>query len=209
MGATSAIDTRRIGWIDLGKMGLPIRERLAAQRFEVATLARNSEGPERATRANLQSASRIRSVVASADIVVSAVRDDAALLDIAFQARRLKETLHASQIFVEMSTVSPSAPRRVAEAMSAIWVRCISSVRVRLNGVGGARSFDGPSVLALPERRRVKDFYAVFTRKTFVVSDGAEARYLKLVLNSLVGGTSAFWRKPGPWVVREGWAMLR
>jgi 3-hydroxyisobutyrate dehydrogenase-like beta-hydroxyacid dehydrogenase len=112
MGATSAIDTRRIGWIDLGKMGLPIRERLAAQRFEVATLARNSEGPERATRANLQSASQIRSVVASADIVVSAVRDDAALLDIAFQAGRLKETLHASQIFVEMSTERPAASCR-------------------------------------------------------------------------------------------------
>lgn len=37
----------------------------------------------------------------------------------------------------------------------------------------------------------LKDFYAAFTRKTFVVGDGEEARYLKLVLNSLVGGTSA------------------
>ena len=107
--------------------GTPISERLAAQGFEVATLTRNPEGRERATRANLQSESNIGGVVASADIVVSAVSDDAALLDIAFQAGGLKETLDVSQIFVEISTLSPSASRRVAEAMSAIGVGYIRS----------------------------------------------------------------------------------
>ena len=53
MSAASVLDTRRIGWIGLGKMGLPICERLVAQGFEVATLTRNPEGRERATRANL------------------------------------------------------------------------------------------------------------------------------------------------------------
>jgi 3-hydroxyisobutyrate dehydrogenase-like beta-hydroxyacid dehydrogenase len=127
MGTASALDTRRIGWIGLGKMGLPICERLAAQGFEVATLTRNPEGRERATRANLQSESKIGGVVASADIVVSAISDDAALLDIVFQAGGLKETLDVSQIFVEISTVSPSASQRVAEAMSAIGVGYIRS----------------------------------------------------------------------------------
>jgi 3-hydroxyisobutyrate dehydrogenase-like beta-hydroxyacid dehydrogenase len=89
MGATSAIDMRRIGWIGLGKTGLPVCERHSAQGFEVATLTRNPEGRARATWANLQSESKIRGVVASADIVVSAVRDDAALLDIVFEAGRL------------------------------------------------------------------------------------------------------------------------
>jgi 3-hydroxyisobutyrate dehydrogenase-like beta-hydroxyacid dehydrogenase len=38
----------------------------------------------------------------------------------------------------------------------------------------------------------LRDFYAVFTRKTFRRRQGGEeARYLKLVLNSLVRGTSA------------------
>jgi 3-hydroxyisobutyrate dehydrogenase-like beta-hydroxyacid dehydrogenase len=64
-------------------------------------------------------------VVASANIVVSAISDDAALLDIVFKAGGLKETLHASQIFVEISTVSPNASRRVADAMSTIGVRYI------------------------------------------------------------------------------------
>ena len=89
MGATSAIDMRRIGWIGLGKTGLSVCERHAAQGLEVAKLTRNPEGRVRATCANLQSESQIRGVVAIADIVVSAVRDDAALLDIVFEAGRL------------------------------------------------------------------------------------------------------------------------
>jgi 3-hydroxyisobutyrate dehydrogenase-like beta-hydroxyacid dehydrogenase len=173
-------------------MGLPICERLAAQGFEVATLARNPEGRERATRANLQSESKIGGVVASADIVVSAVSDDAALLDIVFQAGGLKETLHASQIFVEISTVSPSVSRRVAEAMSAIgvgYIRSPVSGSTALAAQGALTAVISGPAGALTSLR---DFYAVFTRKTFRRRQGGEeARYLKLVLNSLVRGTSA------------------
>jgi 3-hydroxyisobutyrate dehydrogenase-like beta-hydroxyacid dehydrogenase len=191
MGTASALGTRRIGWIGLGKMGLPICERLAAQGFEVATLTRNPEGRERATRANLQSEAKIGGVVASADIVVSAISDDAALLDIVFQAGGLKETLDVSQIFVEISTVSPSASRRVAEAMSAIgvgYIRSPVSGSTALAAQGALTAVISGPAGALAS---LKDFYAAFTRKTFVVGDGEEARYLKLVLNSLVAGTPA------------------
>lgn len=37
----------------------------------------------------------------------------------------------------------------------------------------------------------MQDFYTCFTRKTFVVGKEEEARYLKLVLNAVVGATSA------------------
>jgi 3-hydroxyisobutyrate dehydrogenase-like beta-hydroxyacid dehydrogenase len=38
---------------------------------------------------------------------------------------------------------------------------------------------------------RLTNFFQAFTRKTFIVGSAEEARYLKLVLNTLVGGTSA------------------
>jgi 3-hydroxyisobutyrate dehydrogenase-like beta-hydroxyacid dehydrogenase len=188
MSMASALDTRRIGWIGLGKMGLPICERLVAQGFDVAALMRNPEGRDHPTSANLQSESKIGDVIASADVVVSAISDDAALLDIVFQAGGLKETLQASQIFVEISTVSPTTSRSVAEAMSAIGVHSIACVG--LNCVGRARAFTAVISGPVGAVAGLKDFYAAFTRKTFVV-EGEEAPYLKLVLNSLVGGTSA------------------
>jgi 3-hydroxyisobutyrate dehydrogenase-like beta-hydroxyacid dehydrogenase len=38
MSKATRPDKPRIGWIDLGKMGLPICERLAAQQFQLTTL---------------------------------------------------------------------------------------------------------------------------------------------------------------------------
>jgi 3-hydroxyisobutyrate dehydrogenase-like beta-hydroxyacid dehydrogenase len=191
MSTVTAPDKPRIGWIGLGKMGLPICERLAAQRFNVTTLTRNPEGRERAARANLQCDSAIRGVVDGAQIVVSAVSDDAALLDIVFKAGGLKETLNASQIFVEISTVSPDVSRRVADTMSAIgvdYIRSPVSGSTAMAAQGGLTAVISGPAGAL---ERLNDFYRAFTRKTFVVGQAEEARYLKLVLNSLVGATSA------------------
>jgi 3-hydroxyisobutyrate dehydrogenase-like beta-hydroxyacid dehydrogenase len=92
---------------------------------------------------------------------------------------------------VEISTVSPNVSRRVAEAMSAIgvdYVRSPVSGSTTMAAQGGLTAVISGPAGAL---ERLNDFYAAFTRKTFVVGQAEEARYLKLVLNSLVGGTSA------------------
>jgi 3-hydroxyisobutyrate dehydrogenase-like beta-hydroxyacid dehydrogenase len=188
---STAADTQRIGWIGLGKMGLPICERLAAQHFKVIALTRNPQGRDRAVRANLQGESSIRSVVDGAGIVVSAISDDSALADIVFSAGGLKEALSPSQIFVEISTVSPDVSRRVADAMSAIgvgYVRSPVSGSTALAAQGGLTAVISGPASAI---ERLGDFYRAFTRKTFVVGEADEARYLKLVLNTLVGGLSA------------------
>ncbi len=188
---STVADTRRIGWIGLGKMGLPICERLAAQGFEVTALTRNQHGRDRAARANLHGNSSIRGVVDGAQIVASAISDDAALTDIVFQAGGLTETLSRAQIFVEISTVSPDVSRRVAAAMSSIGV---DYVRSPISG-STALACQGTltAVLSGPPKaiERLSGFYQAFTRKTFVVGEEEESRYLKLVLNTLVGGTSA------------------
>jgi hypothetical protein len=127
MNTARAPEGAKIGWIGLGKMGLPICERLAAHAFTVTALTRSAGHRERAARAGIHSASAIAGAVDGAGIVVSAISDDAALLDIVFKAGGLKETLTASQTFVEISTVSPNASRRVAEAMAAIGVDYVRS----------------------------------------------------------------------------------
>jgi 3-hydroxyisobutyrate dehydrogenase-like beta-hydroxyacid dehydrogenase len=172
-------------------MGLPICVRLSARGFEVTALARNADGRDRAAQAGIRSGADLQSVVVGAQIVVSAISDDAALLDIVFRAGGLKETLSATQTFVEISTVSPEASRRVAETMTAIGV---DYVRSPVSGSTAlAAQGNLTALLSGPPKamERLTDFYEAFTRKTFLVGEGDEARYLKLVLNTLVGGTSA------------------
>jgi hypothetical protein len=62
MSKATTPDKPRIGWIGLGKMGLPICQRLAAQQFKLTTLTRNPEGRARADRGNLQGESKIGGV---------------------------------------------------------------------------------------------------------------------------------------------------
>jgi 3-hydroxyisobutyrate dehydrogenase-like beta-hydroxyacid dehydrogenase len=191
MNTARAPEGAKIGWIGLGKMGLPICERLAAKGFPVTALTRSGERRERATRAGVRSVSAIADTVDGADIFVSAISDDAALLDIVFKAGGLKETLTASQTFVEISTVSPNASRRVAEAMAAIGVDYVRSPVSGSTALAAQGSLT--AVVSGPPKaiEGLAVFYEAFTRKTFVVGDAEEARYLKLVLNTLVGGTSA------------------
>ena len=157
----------------------------------MTALARNAESRERAGHAGLRSEGALRSVVDGAQFVVSAISDDAALLDVVFKAGGLKETLNTTQTFVEISTVSPDASRRVAETMAAIGV---DYVRSPISG-STALAAEGhlTAVLSGPPKaiELLTDFYQAFTRKTFVAGEAEEARYLKLVLNTLVGGTSA------------------
>ena len=191
MNTARAPEGAKIGWIGLGKMGLPICERLAAHAFPVTALTRSAEHREQAARVGVRSASGIAGAVDGAGIVVSAISDDAALLDIVFKVGGLKETLTASQTFVEISTVSPNASRRVAEAMAAIGV---DYVRSPVSGSTAlAAQGNLTAVVSGPPKaiERLAVFYEAFTRKTFVVGEAEEARYLKLVLNTLVGGTSA------------------
>jgi 3-hydroxyisobutyrate dehydrogenase-like beta-hydroxyacid dehydrogenase len=123
------------------------------------------------------------------------------LLDVVLSPGGLRETLNRSQIFVETSTVSPDASRRVAEAMAAIgvdYVRSPLSGSTVLAAQGALTAvLSGPASAI----ERLNGFYEAFTRKTFVVGEAEEARYLKLVLNTMVGGASA--------LLAEGLAMGR
>jgi 3-hydroxyisobutyrate dehydrogenase-like beta-hydroxyacid dehydrogenase len=172
-------------------MGLPICERLAAHGFRVTALTRNHHSRDRAAEGHLDGQSSIRGVVDHASIVVSAVSDDAALLDIVFKTGGLKETLNAAKTFVDISTVSPEASRRVAEAMSAIgvdYIRSPVSGSTALAAQGNLTAVVSGPAKAI---ERLTNFFRAFTRKTFIVGSAEEARYLKLALNTLVGGTSA------------------
>jgi 3-hydroxyisobutyrate dehydrogenase-like beta-hydroxyacid dehydrogenase len=172
-------------------MGLPICERLATHGFGVTALTRDYRARERAAGGHLDTESSIRGLVDRAMVIVSAVSDDAALLDIVFKAGGLKETLDAAKTFVDVSTVSPEASRRVADAMSAIgvdYVRSPVSGSTALAAQGNLTAVVSGPAKAI---ERLSGFFQAFTRKMFVVGSAEEARYLKLVLNTLVGGTSA------------------
>jgi 3-hydroxyisobutyrate dehydrogenase-like beta-hydroxyacid dehydrogenase len=181
----------RIGWIGMGKMGLPICKRLQGAGFQVRVLCRNPAAESVAATNHFEAARSISEVANGADVIASAISDDRALLDITLADGGLRGCLSREQIYFDTSTVSPQASARVAEALAptgGAYLRApvsgstASAAQGALTALvsGPAEAFGG-----------MADVFAAFAKKAFLVGAGEEARYLKLSINAMLGATSA------------------
>ena len=191
MGDMSLATIKNIGWIGLGKMGLPICVRLKAAGFNVTAFCRSAAAEAVAAESGFAIARTIAETAKGADVVVSAISDDKALLDIVFGAGGLNESLVGEQMFIDTSTVSPDASSRVAEALAR---KGCAYLRAPVSGsTATAKQGALTAMVSGPHSAfgDLSEFFAAFTRKAFLVGAGEEARYLKLSINAMVGATSA------------------
>jgi 3-hydroxyisobutyrate dehydrogenase-like beta-hydroxyacid dehydrogenase len=189
MAATETL--AKIGWIGMGKMGLPICTRLKSAGFQVRVLCRSGSSAATATSNGFEVAHTISETAKGADVVASAISDDKALFDIALADGGLKDCLSREQIYADTSTVSPEASAQIAEILSPIGC---GYLRAPVSGstataVQGALTalVSGPT----ESFGAMAGFFAAFTKKAFLVGSGEEARYLKLSINAMLGATSA------------------
>jgi len=172
-------------------MGLPICNRLRSAGFEVKALCRTAERERLAGAQGFEVARTLSDSAKNCNFVVSAVPDDKALLDIVLSDGGLAQSLTDSQIYLDTSTVSPAASRRVGEALASIGC---AYLRAPVSGSTATAAQGALTALVSgPENafEAAKDFFAAFTRKAFLVGQTEEARTLKLSINAMVGATSA------------------
>src|SRR5689334_20081793 len=118
--AGAAAEARpRIGFVGLGAMGSRIAGRLLDAGHPVFATNRTAAKAHPLVERGLAWEDTPREVAASTDVVLSMVTDDAALEAIATGPRGLLAGLGAGQVYVDMSTVSPPASRRLAERVRA------------------------------------------------------------------------------------------
>src|SRR3984957_15536025 len=110
----------QIGWIGMGKMGLPICKRLHGAGLQVRALCRNGAAESVATTNGFEIGRTISETAKGADVVVSAISDDKALFDITLADGGLKDCLSREQVYIDISTVSPDSSARIAEVLSRI-----------------------------------------------------------------------------------------
>ena len=178
-----------IGWIGLGKMGVPMASHLLAAGFALTVHNRNP-GPEAALRdAGADVAASPSDVAASAGIIVSMISDDAALGTDG--ATGIFGAAAPGALYIDMSTVSLDMSARVAARAA----ECgIGYLRAPVSG-GVALAVAGTiTVLASGARddyERAKPVFDAMAKKSFYVGGAEEARYIKLALNMMVGTTGA------------------
>ncbi len=184
---------QRIGWIGAGKMGAPMIRNLLKAGLSVAVTE-----PDRRVVAELEGAGAVRAGTLDRHsqnaIVFATLPNDKVLREVVLGAAEttgLCDHMARGSIFVEMSTVSPECSVEVARALAD---RGIAYLRAPLSGSTALAEKAALTVLASGDEQAwatVLPTLRLLSTRQFYLGTGEEARYMKLVINTLVGASSA------------------
>lgn len=180
-----------IGWAGIGKMGAPMSRRVLEAGYRVHVFEPLPENRATIVAQGANVSHSLEDLAASSDVIILTIPNDAVLRDLVFGENGLSSVMKAGQILVEMSTVSPTISAEVDNAMAG---RGVAYLRAPVSGSTATASAGTLSVMASgPEDafKRLEQIFECFSSRRFYVGGAEEARYLKLVLNALVGATSA------------------
>ncbi len=183
----------RAGWVGAGKMGSPMARHLLAAGMSVAVTEPDAEARARLAAAGATVAADL-ALQADRDIVFSTLPNDAALRQVVLGSgteQGLAACLSSGAILVEMSTVSPDCSAEVAKALAAAGVLY---VRAPVSGSTVTAEQRALTVLASGDAvgwQVALPLIQTFSAKQFFLGPGEEARFMKLVINTLVGANAA------------------
>ncbi|WP_051261074.1 NAD(P)-dependent oxidoreductase [Desulfovibrio inopinatus] len=181
----------KIGWIGLGKMGVPMSKNLLKAGYEVLVYNRTKSKAKEVVDEGATFVDTLAELGAQCDVVVSMISDDTALKLISINDGGVLHTMKPGTVYIDMSTVSPTASAEVdgmAKEKQVSYLRAPVSGSTVLAQAGNLTIFaSGPQ----DAYDRVLPLFEVMGAKQFHVGTGEEARFLKLTLNMMVGITSA------------------
>ncbi len=178
----------RVHVIGVGKMGLPMAGHLAAGGHAVTVSDPSTERCRLARARGLEVSTELAAAIAAAELVLSSLPDDAALLAVAAQVAAVAR---AGALLVDTSTVSPPASAAAAQTLQA---RGVGYLRTTVSGNNKMAEVAQLTVMASGPRavyERVLPLLRLLGPHQFYLGDAEQARLMKLVVNLMIAQTSA------------------
>lgn len=175
-----------VGWIGAGRMGVPMAGFILNAGYPMVVFSRTPANRKKLVAQGAREAASLAECVREADIVFSSVTDDAALRDIALGPQGVLATIRRGGIFADTSTVSVEASSEVEEEAAR---RGVAYLRVPISGnAASAQKGEVTALVSGPEAawNAVKPVVEAFSKLQVYLGGGEEARYMKLVINSMV-----------------------
>jgi 3-hydroxyisobutyrate dehydrogenase len=182
-----------IGWIGAGKMGAPMVRNLLAAGAKVGVT-----DPDERVQAELAGcgATKAQNLAAHSahQIVFATLPNDKVLRDVVCgtaDGAGLAQHMARGSVFVEMSTVSPVCSSEVAKILQEAGIYYL---RAPLSGSTAMAEKATLTVLASGDQAAwdaALPLIRLLSARQFYLGTGEEARYMKLVINTLIGATSA------------------
>ena len=171
---------KRIAWLGLGLIGLPMASRLAAAGWKVSGFDVNPERLKMAAQRGISTAASAASALEGAELVFTSMPNEKVFVDVL-------SGLRTSAIVIDTSTVGPQASAKVASAMKTQYLRAPIS-----GSVGHAEGGQLTTFVSGPRAAydAAIDAFKAYTRAQFWVGEAEEARYAKLAVNLMVAVTA-------------------
>ena len=180
-----------IGWIGLGKMGNPMSKNLIKAGYDLTVYDILPDAGKALAEQGASVVGSAKEVASTGDVVVSTIPDDKALEEVALGPAGVFAGAKTDTVYIDMSTTSPAVSALVAKAAEKkgiIYLRAPVSGSTEFAESGNLTILcSGPN----PGYKQCKDIFDILGQKHFHVGEGEEARYLKLLINMMVGITSA------------------
>ncbi|MDO4997413.1 MAG: NAD(P)-dependent oxidoreductase [Neisseria sp.] len=177
-------ECKKIGWIGLGQMGVPMVNRLLAHEMDVGVYNRNAAKSAEFAEKGAKIYDNVATLLNDYDVVFLMVSDYAAIIDIFNDS--VQPHLQGKTI-VNMSTVSPTENLKIKaliEAKGGHFAEAPVSGSVVPATNGTLLILFGGDAAILEPLRAV---FAVLGQRTFHFGDVGKGSGAKLVLNSLLG----------------------
>jgi 3-hydroxyisobutyrate dehydrogenase len=110
------MNTTKIGWIGLGKMGIPMSQSLIKAGFRVTVYNRSKEKEDSLKASGAGVALTPAALIQQSDMVIIMVTDDKAINDIFRGENGLLGAGASGKVIINMSTVSPAISKEMAAA---------------------------------------------------------------------------------------------
>jgi 3-hydroxyisobutyrate dehydrogenase-like beta-hydroxyacid dehydrogenase len=178
--------TSRIGWIGVGKMGLPMVVLAKQAGFDVTAYDRSQDRLALASAQGLTSAASANAAASGKDIVFASLPDDKALRGAMFGADGIVAAMSPDAVLVETSTVSAEISAELATAArdkGIHYLRAPVSGNASIAHTGALTCFvSGPKSAF----ERVRPVLGSLTRAQTYLGEAEEARYAKLAVNLMI-----------------------
>jgi 3-hydroxyisobutyrate dehydrogenase-like beta-hydroxyacid dehydrogenase len=178
--------TATIGWIGIGKIGLPMAVRAMQAGFDIAAFDPSPTRLALAKEQGLTSVASANAAVQGKDVVVTSLPDDQALRGALFGPGGIVAQMMGGAVLIETSTVSAEISAELAALALARKVSCLRtpvSGNASIAHTGALTCFvSGPR----PAFEKVRPLLASFTRAQTWLGEAEEARYAKLAVNLMI-----------------------
>ena len=173
------MSSKRVGWIGLGLIGLPMAARLAAAGWDVRGHDIDRERLRLAGERGIRVAASLEEAIAGARFVFTSLPNEKVLVELA-------PRLAGDAIWIETSTVGPVASAKAGHGRTS-YLRAPISGSTALAEAGTLATFvSGPRDAFEAARPAL----AAYSRAQIWVGERDEARYAKLAVNLMVAVTA-------------------